>query len=238
MAIDEVAAPRPVRFSTAGLPEAEHIALWEDHNEQALIGLRCRMINGTRLEATELNVQHGAVQLARVRGNAHVVERSIEVIRHKPADAIAIYLTLVGDAILYQDDSVQALHPGQLLMFDADRPFIRAFAGGLDELAIKVPRSVFAETTGLSALTQPVVRSFDPGNYQLRTLRRVLDGSLRSDTKPAVSDRLVLDLIASLIGSRGPTDSNAVHLANARTFIDDHLSDTNSARLELRPERV
>src|SRR4051794_41706597 len=142
MTVEEKRPTRPVLFSTAGLPDAERIARWEDHNERALIGLRCRMITESRLDATELNVQLGDIQLVRVRGNAHVVERSRQVIRRRPAEAIAVYLTLMGEAFFYHDEGVQALRPGQVLMVDADRPFIRGFAKGLEELAIKVPRSV------------------------------------------------------------------------------------------------
>ena len=98
MTTDSATDPRPVSFSTAGLPAAQRIALWEDYNAHALIGLRCRMLGEATLDATELNVQLEQVHLARVRGNAHVVERPLELIRSHPADAIAVYLTLVGEA--------------------------------------------------------------------------------------------------------------------------------------------
>src|SRR4051794_30710925 len=109
MATDSVTAPRPVRFSTAGLPDAERIARWEDHNAQALVGLRCRTLGEGILEATEVNLQLPHLHLARVRGTSHVVERPPEVIRRHPADAIAVYLTLVGEAFFYNDDGVRIL---------------------------------------------------------------------------------------------------------------------------------
>ena len=91
-------AAGPVRFTTVGLPEEQRTALWEDHNADALIGLRCRTLDEATLEATEINLQLPRVHLARVIGNPHVVERTSEVIRHTPAEAIACYITLVGEA--------------------------------------------------------------------------------------------------------------------------------------------
>ena len=38
MTTDSATAPRPVSFSTAELPDAQRIGLWEDHNAHALIG--------------------------------------------------------------------------------------------------------------------------------------------------------------------------------------------------------
>jgi AraC-like DNA-binding protein len=227
-----VTAPRPVSFSTAGLPEAQRIVLWEDHNAHALIGLRCHLLGEATLDATELNLQLEQVHLARVRGNAHVVERPLEVIRSHPADAIAVYLTLVGEAFFYHDDGVRTLRPGQVLICDADRPFIRGFSRGLEELAIKVPRPLFGELTDLGALSTPLVRDFARGDVAARTLARMVDRALRLDGGEPVDERTALDLLASVAGGRsaGP---GTVHLANARAFIEDHLADAglNAARV-------
>src|SRR5690349_18405756 len=94
-AMEPAAVERNV-FSTVGLPAARRIERWESHNAAALIGLDVR--SAGPLEATEVNVRLPAVRLARVRGSAHAVERTPKVIARCPADSIAIYLTLRGDA--------------------------------------------------------------------------------------------------------------------------------------------
>lgn len=226
MTTDSATAPRPVSFSTAELPDAERIGLWEDHNAHALIGLRCHMLGEVTLDATELNLQLEQLHLARVRGNAHVVERSPELIRGHPADAIAVYLTLVGEAFFYHDDGVRTLSPGQVLICDADRPFMRGFSRGLEELAIKVPRPLFRELTGLGSLDTPLVRDFARGDVAARTLARLVDRALRPDGGEPVDERTALDLLASVAGSRS-ADPGKVYLANARAFIEDHLTEVN-----------
>jgi len=226
VATDSATAPRPVSFSTAELPEAQRIGLWEDHNAHALIGLRCHMLGEVTLDATELNLQLEQLHLARVRGNAHVVERSPDLIRGHPADAIAVYLTLVGEAFFYHDDGVRTLRPGQVLICDADRPFMRGFSRGLEELAIKVPRPLFRELTGLGSLDTPLVRDFARGDVAARTLARLVDRALRPDGGEPVDERTALGLLASVAGSRS-ADPGTVYLANARAFIEDHLTDVN-----------
>ncbi|BCY08219.1 helix-turn-helix domain-containing protein [Actinoplanes sp. L3-i22] len=218
---------RLVRFSTAGLPTARRIELWEDHNRDALIGLRCHMLGEEPFDGTELNLRLDRVQLARVRGNSHVVERPAEVIRTSPADAIAVYLAVRGEAFFYHDDGVVTLRPGQVLVCDADRPFMRGFSRGLEELAIKVPRETFREVTGLDELRAPVVAP------AARTLSALVDRAVRADqNQPAVDEETLLHLVAALLG-RTPADPGRVHLANARAFIEDHLTDPglNAARV-------
>jgi hypothetical protein len=126
-------------FSTAGLPAARRIERWESHNAAALIGLDVRA--ASPLEATEVNVQLSEVRLARVRGSAHAVERTPEVIDRCPAESIAVYLTLHGDASFTSADGTRELHPGDALVCATDQPFGRGFTRGLEELVITVPCS-------------------------------------------------------------------------------------------------
>jgi AraC-like DNA-binding protein len=210
-------------FSTAELPASQRVARWEDHNRHALIGLRCHLLGDAPFDGTEVNRQLDRMHLARVRGSSHVVERPAAVIRRDPADAIAVYLTLVGEAFFYHDDGVLTLHPGQALICDADRPFVRGFSHGLEELAVKVPRPVFREATGLDALPAPLVRDVAHGDVAARTFARLVERGLRPGSE-AVDEAAVLQLLAALAG-RTPADPGAVYRANARAFIADHLAD-------------
>jgi AraC-like DNA-binding protein len=215
-------------FSTAGLPAARRIELWEGHNTAALIGLSCHTT--VPLEATEVNVELGRIHLARVTGSPHVVERTAEVIRRSPADAVAVYVTLRGNAWFRHPDSRRDLRPGQVLICDADRPFARGFARGLEELAIKVPRAaLLARTglagTGLTSLRFPVVATFARGNDPYaRVLARLVDRAARTERPVAADEGTVLDLVATLAAGRN-ADRTAALRAAARCFIEDHLAD-------------
>jgi AraC-like DNA-binding protein len=221
----EAPGPGPVEFSTVGLPDQRRIELWEGHNAEALIGLRCRTIDATAFEATELNVQLDRVQLARVRGTSHVVERDVEVIRQRPAEAIALYFSLAGEAFFYHRDGVRVVRPGQLLICDADRPFVRGFSRGLEELVVKVPREVFAEVTGVGRLSDPVVVDFgEGGSAYAAALARQVGRAARALDPVAADERTVLELVAELaIGGRDRL--SPAHLAAARAFIGSRLAD-------------
>ncbi|MFB7779166.1 AraC family transcriptional regulator [Streptomyces bauhiniae] len=213
----------PVRFSTIGLPEADRITRWEEHNAEALIGLRCRSLRDTALDATEINLQLPAVHLARVVSSPHVVERPLSEIRRVPSDAVVCYLPLAGDAFFYHDDGTWLLRPGQLLICDAERPFMRGFSQGLEELVVKIPHGVWRQLGGPVPLRKPLL--LDDGAVLTRTFASLVAGALRPRPGSDVSEDVLLDLLASAAAGGTPSLS-AVHLSVAKTYIEEHLTDT------------
>lgn len=214
----------PVAFSTAGLPDHERVELWESHNASALIGLRCRTLTSTVLEAAEFNVQLDQVHLARVRGSSHVVERDQALITSRPSDAMALFFSLVGEAFFYHDDGVRTLRPGQMLLCDADRPFMRGFSHGLEELVVKVPRTAFAEVTGLEQVQRPMVVNFAAAgaNSYAGTLAQQVGAAVRAKDPHPADEQMLLELVGALTGKR-PDDLSTAHRAAAQAYIDRHL---------------
>lgn len=216
-----------VEFSTVGLPEQQRIELWEKHNADALIGLRCRTLDTPLLDATETNVHLESIDLARVVGTSHVVERDAELIRRRPSDAIVMYFSLVGDAFFYSETDVRTLRPGQALLCDADVAFMRGFSRGLEELVVKMPRSVFDDATGLRRLEYPQVFDFASGsNMHARALAYHVGQATRSSDPVPPDERVVLELVSVLAaGARG--DLNAAHRSAARAYIERHLGESS-----------
>jgi AraC-like DNA-binding protein len=207
-------------FSTTGLPDARRVQLWEEHNATALIGLAVHA--PIPLAATERNLQLASIHLARVCGTAHVVERSAELIRRDPAEAVAVYLSLRGQSWFRQDGSNHALRAGEVIVCDADRPFARGFACGLEEIVVKVPRKVLAGR-------DPDAASFtsalpDTGNPYARALARMAGRATSAGRPVPVDERAVLDLVTVLIAGRRAAQSVS-HRAAATSFIEDHLTD-------------
>jgi AraC-like DNA-binding protein len=212
-----------VAFSTEDVPEERRVELWEGHNAAALIGLRCTTLDGLPLGATELNVQVDRIRLARVTGTSHTVERSAELIRSDPADAVALYFTLVGEAFFYCEDGVRILHPGQMLACDVDRPFLRGFSQGLQELVVVVPRQLFADITGMTAVRAPLVVDFAAGgNAHAHALATLVGRAVDPAEPVSAAEHTMLDLLEVALG-KGPTAS--ANLTAARIFIDRRLAD-------------
>jgi AraC-like DNA-binding protein len=211
----------PRAFSTVGLPAARRIELWETHNATALVGLDVHA--GHPLVATELNVRLPHADLARVAASAHMVRRSRDVIDRSPGDAIAVYLTLRGDAWFESADGARSLRPGDILICETDRPFARGFSYGLEELVVKVAHAALPEVPPLSG---PVVTSFrDDGSSRqyARALAAITGRATRARQHRPADEGTVLDLITVLAAGRAAAPATA-HRAAARSYIEEHLT--------------
>ncbi|WP_285100442.1 helix-turn-helix domain-containing protein [Promicromonospora sp. MEB111] len=226
------------RFSTRGLPAARRIELWEEHNADALVALQCRMFeDDSALEASEANLQLDRLHLAHVEANPHAVERTARTVRTRPTESVALYFTLRGEAFFYHDDGVRMLRPGQLLVCDADRPFLRGFSQGLEELAVKVPYDVFRAAGGTMPRTAQVIEFGTPspsgGNAHAAALAELVARAVGPDGDGAADEDAVLDLVTAVLVR--PLGSGAqaagAHFAAAERYVRRWLRDpTMSAR--------
>ena len=218
-------AAAPAAFSTVGLPAERRVELWESYNADALIGLRCRTLTTDVLDATVIDLQLDRVRLARVQGSSHVVERDATMVRRRPTESVALFFSLAGEAFFYHDDGVRTVQPGQLLVCDADQPFMRGFSQGLEELVLKIPREVFAEVTGIDSLPRPVVSGFAAGsNVFAHALAQGIGGAARGHDPRAVDEHTLLELVAAVTAGDG-RDLSAAHHAAARAYVERHLTD-------------
>jgi AraC-like DNA-binding protein len=242
------------RFSTRGLPTARRIELWEEHNADALVALQCRMLDDAVLEASEANLQLDRLHLAHVEANPHAVERTARTVRTRPTESVALYFTLVGEAFFYHDDGVRMLRPGQLLVCDADRPFLRGFSQGLEELAVKVPYDVFRSVGGTMPRTAQVIDFGAPGpgpasgaargalsasdtrlgtNTYAAALAAVVARAVGPRGDGAADESAALELIAAVVAQPAASGAQGAgaHFAAAEQYVRQWLRDpTLSAR--------
>ena len=201
------------------------VADWEQHNADLLVELACSLPDGP-FRAREVNLQVDRVHLALVTGTPHAVARDAAMVAERPADAIVAYAALRGEALVEHDGRRFVVRPGQLLLCDVDRPLVRGFGHGLEELAVKVPRAAFAETTGLTSLTGPVV--VDAGGQDAdpyaRALVRLVGRAVAAEVPVAADESAVLELV-SVLATGDRSSPTLAHRVAARSFIDDHLTD-------------
>jgi len=217
---------RPRVFTTVGLPDRQRVPLWERHNEAALIGLRCRSLRTEMLEATEISLQLDRVHLARVRGTSHVVERNEELVRASPTESVFLSFSLVGETFLYHEDAVWSLRPGQLVICDADRPFMRGFSQGLEELVLKIPRELLGSVTDISKLDRPIVWDFSNGEQPIaHALARCVGAAVDVHEPQPVAEEAILELVAALCAP-GRDDLHTAHLKAVHTYLDVHYRDS------------
>lgn len=238
------------RFSTRGLPAARRIELWEGHNAHALVALQCRMLDESALEAAEANLQLDRLHLAHVEANPHAVERTARTVRARPTESVALYFTLAGEAIFADDDGTRTLRPGQLLVCDADRPFLRGFPHGLEELAVKVPYDVLRSVGGTMPRAARVIdfrrRAGSGGSAHARgadtyaaALAALVARAVVSQGDGSANEDALLELVAAVLTEPDPagappatrTPTTGAHFAAAEQYVRQWLRDpTLSAR--------
>lgn len=208
--------PRPRAFGTAQVA-TDKIAHWECHNAAQLIALDVRA--PSTFDAVEVNLQLTDVHLARVRASAHLIERSADAIAANPADSIAVYIPLRGEAVVERAGHARRMRPGQLLLCDADRPLLRRFSHGLDELAIKIPRRALPELDGST-----VVGKVLDADRHARALAQLTGRAIRQHDRIPADEQAVRDLVA-VLAADGRPDLPMAHRTAARAYIDEQLSD-------------
>jgi AraC-like DNA-binding protein len=200
------ATARVLRFSTRGTSPTGRVQLWEDHNARALISLDIRTIEDAPLRAAETNVHLPSLKMASVSATPQIVERSESFIRQNPTDVVAVFLALEGETFFYHRGGQIALRPGQAVVYDVDRPFLRGFSQGFRELVLTVPRTLFSEATGAQAPERPTVFEFGTGaGPGGRALARLLQSTVASTAAPGPAPGSGPHLLPS--GS-GPTPSD------------------------------
>jgi AraC-like DNA-binding protein len=221
------AARRPhglTRFATTGIPDERRIPLWEQHNSRSLVGLRAQTLGDAAFQGLELNLNLPTLQLARVRGTPHVVERDYAHIAEHPAEGVVAYFILRGAGHFTHRGGREALAAGQGILCDVDQPFSRDLSAGIDELAVKIPRSTLTELTGTSNLAAPRVFSFRgtaPDAMHAAALAQAVGGALSGHLLEwdALEQRVV-DLLGHLLGN----GSAAGHVSAAEAFIASHFT--------------
>ncbi|GHH30299.1 AraC family transcriptional regulator [Lentzea cavernae] len=200
--------PGLTRFRTHDLPGARRLAGWEEHNARALVGLR---VEASRpFEGAEVNLALPRLQVARVSGSPHAVERDVRQIAEHPADGVVVYFMLAGESRFEHRGGRELVVPGQALVLDGDQPFRREFSGGLTELVLKAPRR---------GPVQPRVFDFR-ADAHARALVTALSGALRGPADWDGLEQTATDLLGTLLGG---TRTPAADLAAAHAFITAHL---------------
>jgi AraC-like DNA-binding protein len=233
----QVGASTPVSFfSTEKAPVSHRVGLWEERNEQSLVGLNVSTLARSSVVNTMVNLSLGRLRFTEIYGNDHIIERRPSHITKLPSDSILLCLLLEGNAFHYHQDGFETLSAGDAILYDADRPFMYGFHTPMRQLILEMPRDVFLESTGNSSLDKPhMIRGSDSVSTgeHTRTLAEVIQGTLRSKTAPRLLiEEQALDLFGILVGSNGGSPGQAYLLA-AKSHIrgNFHRADLTTANI-------
>ena len=142
--------------STEFVAPRERLRYWESYTALELVGLRCSSYVEEGLHARQRNFDLGAVRIADISGNAHVVERTMPIVRRHPKDSLFICLLLEGEAFFYQHGRCTLVHSGDLIVYSTAKPYLYGFTGPMRQLMIDVKADELLETNGNVPLISPL----------------------------------------------------------------------------------
>ncbi len=230
-------------IDTAAAAPDQRVRYWEDQCRDNLVSFRCTSHADEGLVANHICLDMAAVRVGRTGANAHVIERTPEMIRSFPRESIFVNLILAGETFFYQRGHCAKLQRGDVLLYDARYPYLVGGASHFDLLHIDITAADFHARLGRTEIRQPIQLGNRGGTAQLyrRTLSRWLLDLLEGPAVPRHSPEALCQQVCELLrlmmgqadGSSALSALSAGHLLAARAFIDEHLGDES-----LHAERV
>lgn len=220
------------RASTQDIPLEQRLAFWEDYNASILVGLRCSSYAETGFTATQDNLCLERLRVARIRGNEHVVERTLPMIQALPSESIFVALVQDSQSFFYQGRDCQMLQPGELVIYRNDQPYLFGFTGPMRLFIFDMSQRDFAEHC-LRDLKGPLKIGGESPVQRMLThaLGQRASGFLDAPSREGVErfQEETYDLLASIIsdqsGEHRASGLSAAYLLAAKQYIQQHLDD-------------
>jgi AraC-like DNA-binding protein len=214
---------------------AEDFATWRTIVSESFVPLDVKTDSEDNFKAQIRMRSLGDVFVSDIGARSHSVERTPSLIGHDDKRYFKLSLQLAGTGLLMQDGREAVLHPGDLAIYDTDRPYTLAFESDFRSLVVMVPQTVFdlpRDVVGQMTATrisgdQGLARIVGPFLTQMAKNMDELTG--HSGVRLMNN---ALDLITTLL--HGELDSENVALGAShrssllqeiRAYIDDNLGD-------------
>ncbi len=174
----------------------------------------------------------GAAHLVDVVADAHRVNRTQRLIDRSPSGFYKVSVQLLGRAILRQGRRMAPLEPGDIAIYDTDRPYSLAFDTAHHQLVVMCPKSLLrlaprevepllgCRISGRQSMGALVFAFMSELAAQFDSLATV-DGARLGDN---VADLLTSLLLEQMPGHRLSVSRRCV-LSQVTSYIEQHLSD-------------
>jgi AraC-like DNA-binding protein len=234
---------RAAEVSTNEVSPDQRVAFWESYNESVLVGLRCSSFAPEGLSARGRIFNLETVRIADLWGNEHVVERSSPMVRSHPKNSVFACLLLEGEGFVFQSGQCIPIHPGDLVAYFSDVPYLHGLTRDSRLIVIDVESSQLLEAAAADRFRSPVKvdARLPSGRLLASTLRSTavdfVDNPYAADAEGvAAKCRLLVRALLAPSDKRLSGDHpDAVlwKLLRAETFIAEHLSDPDLSALTI-----
>ncbi len=219
------------RWSTDDVAVPDRIDYWNEKNTSVLVGLRSSSFDDDGLQAAQTNYDLGGLRLADISGNRHVIERDHDMVRRHPKPAVFASLVLKSKGFFYQGGECHILEPGDLVLYDIQRPYAIGFTGSMRQLLFDLPAETLDEQISPDALARPIKIDARQGAARVLT-NRLRCRALGFIGRPVADDRASLchethavlqTLVGDHLAGQPGTGLSASYLVAARSYIAGHL---------------
>lgn len=219
------------QWSTDDVAVPDRIDYWNEKNTSVLVGLRSSSFDDEGLRAAQTNYDLGGLRLADISGNRHVIERNSDMVRRHPKPAVFASLVLESRGFFYQGGDCHMLEPGDLILYDIQRPYAIGFNDSMRQLLFDLPADVLGEQLPPDALARPVKVDARQGAGRVlatRLRQRAVDFIGRPDyaEAPALRDEVhavLQTLVSDHLAGKPGSGLSASYLVAARAYIARHL---------------
>lgn len=227
-----MSASSTIHISTDTVPAPQRLAYWEARNAETLVGLRCATFDGQALQVCKTARALDGLWVTEIRGNAHVIERTEDLVRAHPKDAVFVSLVLESQAFFYYAQGCASVGPGDLIVYPTGAPYLFGFPAPMRQYLFDVPAALL-HAAGLAAPARPVRLGADTpaGRVYGAALRRVAAEALRLAPGEVCGEAARHDVLAALEGIlNGQAGALAsvpapAHLLAAKAYIRRHLGE-------------
>lgn len=220
--------------ATEFAPARERLRYWESYTTSELVGLRCSTYAEEGLNARQRNFDLGALRLADIVGNEHVVERAMPIVRRHPKHSLFACMLVEGEAFFYQSGHCTLVHSGDLIIYGTEKPYLHGFTQPMRLLMVDVKADELFDSgdeISLASLLK-IDGSLRAGQLLIQPLRdRILGfmGNPLLASAPSLREeiRARLRLLLRPRGHDTPRgdEAMALRLLRAERFIADHLAE-------------
>lgn len=204
---------------------ATSLESWRDVLASAFVPLDVVSV-GNRFQGRVHARPMADLQVSVVSSTRQVTRRTRGLIRRRAGDLYKVGLQLRGHGVVQQDGRTARLAPGDLTVYDTNRPYELVFDDDFEMLVLLVPRRrlkpraprvddltavTIPGSAGSGALTSALLRGLDP-----RVARPGPEAGFLSDA--------AVDMLAACFAAQAEPPADTVVTA-AQRYIDEHLSD-------------
>jgi len=230
-------------FSTERVMPSDRIEAWQCAVRNSFVPMSVKI-------ETALPVFSGAIDsrmldhvcLSLVEASQHRVLHSKRDIDNTQGDYLLVSLQLAGVSYLKQHDQVAQVNPGELIAYDAQRPYEWVIPAAFRQLVVRAPKQHFhyAMPALLNGVPRAIACHTGMGRVTFSHVSEVFEQA--DALRPGDARSLVGGLVEAIsrtlseaFGKEPAACSNVqmMHLRRAHAFIDDQISNP-----ELSPEMV